>query len=141
MYRDGWLLQRKEVEGLIDNPKPIKNTLPGRLENCKECVYLENLGVMYYCQYPKPGCHFFPRNVEKKEPEPKPVKVKAWVRWVTLVKDQRNVGVARFPTERDDKEIKIDEKWHSILGLIAEGCEHTDTPDIEESWTKIGENQ
>jgi hypothetical protein len=75
---------------------------------------------------------------KEEKPESKPVLVKAWVRWPVTAGDKPELLV----TGRDKlPAVRIGEKWYDVKNLIADGCEHTDTPDDETSWQKIGGNQ
>ena len=72
------------------------------------------------------------------EPEPKPVRVKAWVRWA---KDGTWHHVTKIQPPSDIDPVpsyQLVDEWYSLSKLIKDGCEHTDTPDDETSWQKIG---
>lgn len=81
--------------------------------------------------------HILAKPLTTKPVESKPVTVKSWVRWPRLTQSKIQYAVQK----RIDDQVYFNDAWHYKDEIIKQGCEHSDTPDIEESWQKIGGNQ
>lgn len=114
---DGWLL-RKKVE-----------------KNCNNCGYDQLIGHAFHCTRNEYETCIHGSKWIPKQAEPKPVRVKAWVRWP---KDTLDVCYLVLRRDSANKQIFALRSWYSIENLIVGGCEHTDDPNDETSWTKIG---
>ena len=117
---DGWLL-RKKVE-----------------KNCNNCGYDQLIGHAFHCTRNEYETCIHGSKWIPKQAEPKPVRVKAWVRWAKDGTWHHVTKIQPLSVTESMPSYQLVDEWYSLSKLIKDGCEHTDTPDDETSWQKIG---
>jgi len=127
--------EEKKKPATLEDVKEVVREMEAKPEENKSCTNC--IREMVSCLSLNPPCKALSR-WERKPEEKKPV-VKAWVRWVTSGLGVNKIyGCSWLVTGLNDNEVKLNENWHNVKVLIKDGCEHTDTPNDEASWTKIG---